>query len=100
MLADPAVNSGGCNQLNAMDELITQLTQRVGLTPDQARQAVETVLGFVKGRLPAPIASQLDGMLGGAAGGAAGGPTPTASTDATSDISGIAKGIGGMFGGN
>ncbi len=76
-----------------MDELITQLTQRVGPTSDQARQAVETVLGFVKGRLPAPIASQLDAMLGGSAGGAA----TSTPADTSSDISGIAKGLGGMF---
>lgn len=68
-----------------MDELITQLTQRVGLSPQQARQAAETVLGFVKSRLPGPIASQIDGVIGGKAG----------STGAVGDI---AKDIGGMFG--
>ncbi len=71
-----------------MNDLIAQLTQRVGLTPDQARQAAETMLGFMKSRLPAPIASQLEAALvdTGGAGGADGG------------IGGIAKGLGGMLG--
>jgi hypothetical protein len=74
-----------------MDELIAQLTQRVGLSPDQARQAAETVLGFVKGRLPAPIAGQLDAALAGT-GGSTGGSTGGGLGD-------VAKGIGGMLGG-
>ena len=71
-----------------MNELITQLTQRVGLTPEQARLAAETVLGFVKTRLPEPIASQIDQLVAGGtgAGGSAAG------------LGGIAKEIGGMFG--
>lgn len=68
-----------------MDELISQLTSRVGLSPQQARQAAETVLGFVKSRLPAPIASQVDGIIGGK-GGASGG------------FGEIEKDIGGMLG--
>lgn len=67
-----------------MDELIQQLETRVGLSPAQAKQAADTVLAFVKTRLPAPIAGQIDGVLGGKAGGAG--------------LGGIAKDIGGMFG--
>ena len=66
-----------------MDELINQVAQRTGLAPDKARMAVETVLGFLKTRLPGPIASQLDSAL---AGGAAGG------------LADAAKGLGGMLG--
>jgi uncharacterized protein (DUF2267 family) len=66
-----------------MDELINQVAQRTGLAPDKARTAVDTVLGFLKTRLPGPIASQLDSAVSGkTAGGAA---------DA-------AKGLGGIFG--
>ena len=67
-----------------MDELIKQLTTRVGLSPDQARQAADTVLGFVKTRLPGPIASQIDGVIGGKSGGGGFGD--------------IAKDLGGMLG--
>ena len=74
-----------------MDELTTQLTQRLGITPDQARQAIETVLGFVKGRLPAPIANQLDGLLGTTASGTGHVPAPTG------ELGSIATELGGLF---
>jgi hypothetical protein len=67
-----------------MDELIKLVAQKTGISPDQARAAVETVVGFLKQKLPAPIAGQLDGVLaGGAASGA---------DDAL-------KGLGGLLGG-
>lgn len=69
-----------------MDELVNQVAQRTGLAPDKARTAVDTVLGFLKTRLPAPIASQLDGALSGESGGMAGG------------LGNAAESLGGMFG--
>ena len=69
-----------------MDELVNQVCQKTGISQDQAQQAVQTVMGFLKDRLPAPIASQLDNVLGGQ--GGAGG------------IAGQAgQALGGMFGG-
>ena len=73
-----------------MDELIKQVVERTGVSESQARTAVETVVGFLKERLPAPVASHVDGALGGAA-GAAGGLAGKAG-----DVLG---GLGGMFGG-
>jgi hypothetical protein len=73
-----------------MDELIRQVVERTGISEQQARGAVDTVLGFIKGRLPEPLAGQLDGLVGGAS-GAAGGLADTAG-----DVLG---GLGGMFGG-
>ncbi len=73
-----------------MDELIKQVVERTGISEAQARTAVETVLGFLKTRLPESISGHLDGLVGGAA-GAAGGLAGTAG-----DVLG---GIGGMFGG-
>lgn len=64
-----------------MEELINLVTQKTGLAPDKARAAVDTVLGFLKTRLPAPLASQLDGVLSGKVG-----------------ASDITKGISDMFG--
>ncbi len=46
-----------------MDELVKLVVQKTGISEDQARQAVTVVLGFLKERLPAPIASQIDGVL-------------------------------------
>lgn len=73
-----------------MDDLIKQVTERTGISESQARTAVETVMGFLKDRLPAPIAGQLDGLLG-TAGGALGSVADTAG-----DVLG---GLGGMLGG-
>ncbi len=48
-----------------MDQLIKQVTERTGISEQQAHQAVDTVLGFLKDKLPAPLATQLDAALGG-----------------------------------
>ena len=50
-----------------MDELIKQITQKTGISADQAKQAVQQVLDFLKQKLPAPIASQIDTVLKGGA---------------------------------
>lgn len=67
-----------------MDELIKQVAERTGIGEEQARTAVETVVGFLKERLPAPIAGQVDTVLG---------------SGQASDIAGdIAGKVGGFFG--
>ena len=48
-----------------MDELIKQVAAKTGISEDQARTAVTTVLGFLKTKLPAPIAGQIDNAIGG-----------------------------------
>jgi hypothetical protein len=48
-----------------MEELVKQVAQRTGISEDHARTAVTTVLGFLKDKLPAPIASQIDNVVGG-----------------------------------
>jgi hypothetical protein len=51
-----------------MDELVNLVSQKTGITQDQARMAVSTVLGFVKQRLPAALASQIDALVNAPAG--------------------------------
>jgi len=48
-----------------MDELVKQIAQKVGISPDQARQAVTMVVDFLKTKLPAPIANQVQAVLSG-----------------------------------
>lgn len=55
-----------------MEELIKQVTAKTGISEDQARSAVTTVLDFLKTKLPAPIAGQIDNVIGGGASGTAG----------------------------
>lgn len=46
-----------------MDQLVQQVAQKTGLPEAQAREAVQTVVDFIKQRLPAPIAAQVDGFI-------------------------------------
>lgn len=55
-----------------MEELIKQVVSKTGISEEQARTAVTTVLGFVKDKLPAPIASQIDNAISGEGGGVGG----------------------------
>lgn len=68
-----------------MNEIIQRLIERTGLPQDQAASAVETVIGFLKERLPAPVASQIDGLLSGESGMA-------------DKLGGVGASLGGMFG--
>jgi len=65
-----------------MDELIKLVTQKTGISKDQAQAAVETVLKFLKGKLPGPVGAQIESALSG-------GDVSTQS---------ISKKLGGLFG--
>jgi len=67
--------------------LIKGITEKTGISEEQARSAITTVSGFLKEKLPAPIAGQVDNILSGAGG----------MTDKLGDA---ASKIGGMFGGS
>jgi len=69
-----------------MKEVIALITQKTGISEEQAKGAVETVVGFLKQKLPGPLGSQLDSIIGGGGGGGGGG------------LGDIAGGLGGMFG--
>jgi uncharacterized protein (DUF2267 family) len=65
-----------------MEELVKMVADKVGISEAQAKQAVEMVMGFLKDKLPEPIAGQLDAALEG-------------------DVSGLgdlAGGLGKLFG--
>ncbi|HYD94660.1 MAG TPA: hypothetical protein VEC01_04990 [Noviherbaspirillum sp.] len=72
-----------------MNEIIQRVIEKTGLPEDKAASAVEAAVGFIKERLPGPVASQLDSVVGGGGTGDSGG---------ASGMGGIASGIGGMFG--
>ncbi len=65
-----------------MDELVKLVVKKTGLPEAQARQAVETVIGYLKKKLPAPVASQIDGILAGGN---------------VSQVADAAKGLGGLL---
>jgi hypothetical protein len=51
-----------------MEDLIRLIVQQVNITEEQARQTVNTILGYVRDRLPEPMAEQVQSFL--ASGGA------------------------------
>jgi hypothetical protein len=69
-----------------MEELIKQVTAKTGISEDQARLAVTTVLNFIKGKLPEPIAGQIDNVIGSGGGGE------------SSTLSDLASKAGGLLG--
>ena len=52
-----------------MDQLVKLVSQKTGLSEEKSRMAVEIVIEYLKGKLPAPIAGQIDGLLAGDEGG-------------------------------
>jgi hypothetical protein len=69
-----------------MNEIIQRLIDKTGLPEDKAAAAVDTVVGFLKEKLPSPVASQIDNLMGGGGDGAG-------------QSGGIGARIGSMFGG-
>ena len=47
-----------------MDELVKLVVKKTGLSEEVARKAVATVIDFLKKKLPAPVAGQIDLVLG------------------------------------
>lgn len=79
-----------------MDEIITAVAQRTGLSPEQARQAVDAVVAQLRARLPAALAPHLDSLLQGNAAGTSG--ANGAGGGLAGGLGGLAGEIGGMFG--
>ena len=69
-----------------MDELLNRVSEKTGLGPDQSKAAVESVLGFLKEKLPAPLAASLDSLVGGGA------------TSAESGVGGMARRVSAALG--
>jgi len=63
-----------------MEELVKRVSEKAGISEEQARSAVNTVADFLKERVPAPYSSYIDSFMssgsgkeGGGLGGLAGG---------------------------
>jgi hypothetical protein len=69
-----------------MEELVKLVTQKTGISEAMARQAIEVVLGFLKQKLPAPIAQQIDSVIEGG--------------DLAGGLDSLKKGLGGILGGD
>ena len=69
-----------------MNEIMQRLMDKTGLPEDKAQAALDTVVGFLKEKLPGPVSSQIDSLMAGGASGM------------SDKLGGLAKGLGGMFG--
>jgi hypothetical protein len=67
-----------------MDNLIKMIAAKTGITEEQAKQAAETVVTFLKENVPGPLATQLDNIVNGA--------------QAAGRLAKAAKELRGMFG--
>jgi len=64
-----------------MDELVKLVAKKTGISQEMAKTAVETVVNFLKQKLPKPLAGQIDAVLGNAGG-----------------AEDLLKGVGGLLG--
>lgn len=71
-----------------MDELIKLVADKTGIPADTATTAVTTVIGFLKDKLPAPLASQLDGLIG----------SNSSQSNEAGDSGNLLDSVGKMFG--
>ena len=55
-----------------MEELVQQVSQRAGITEEQAKVAVETVADILRERIPSPYNKYVDSFLNGEGGGQGG----------------------------
>jgi hypothetical protein len=46
-----------------MKELINIIVQKTGISQENAQKSVQVTLGFLKTKLPTPLAAQLDSVL-------------------------------------
>ena len=67
-----------------MDELVKIVSEKAGISESQARTAVETVMGYLKDKLPAPLDSQVEKALDNGSSG--------------SSLEGLPEGLMGLFG--
>lgn len=51
-----------------MEELIKTVTAKAGISESQAKSAVETVVSFIKDKMPGGIGGQVESFLSGNAG--------------------------------
>lgn len=69
-----------------MDRIVKLVSEKAGISEAQARTAVNTVVGFLKDRMPAGMGAQVEKFLQDDTGTGGG------------DIGGMKDKLGGMFG--
>lgn len=74
-----------------MDQLYTLVAEKAGISAEQAKTAVETVIDFVQQQLPEPLASQVTAMMSSSGG--------AVDVNQLNSMLGGLGGLAGLFGG-
>ena len=74
-----------------MEQLIATVAEKAGISKDQAKSAIDSVMGFLKDKLPASLAGQLDHLVPSEAG-------EEAEESEGGAMGALKKGFGGLFG--
>ncbi len=72
-----------------MEDLIQKITDKVGISPDQAKSAIETVLSHFKEKLPSGIGDTLESFVQGG--------SNTVSSTAENLLGGLKDKLSGLF---
>lgn len=72
-----------------MEQIVKLVVEKTGISEEQAKIAVETVIAQLKQRLPEPYAKNLDTLLASDLCGA---------VDKLDDVAGMLGGLGGLLG--
>ncbi|HEX8514625.1 MAG TPA: hypothetical protein VF868_00395 [Bacteroidia bacterium] len=75
-----------------MDQLIKMVTEKAGISEAQAKTAVESVVSFLKDKMPAGIGSQVETFVKGSGSGG----SSNSLGSAVSGIAGKLKGTSGL----
>jgi hypothetical protein len=79
-----------------MNELVTLISQKTGLSSDMAQQVLTVIQGYVKDKVPEPMASQVNNVLTGQMGGMSATANPEGANQPTSQGKSF---LGNLFGG-
>ena len=81
-----------------MNELVQLVQQKTGLSQEMAEKVVNTVVGYLKTKLPEPMASGLDSLIGGGAGTSPAGDAGNDAGGVMDKAKAMVAGLGGMMG--
>jgi hypothetical protein len=74
-----------------MHQLVSEISTKLGVSEETAQHAVDIVVEYLKTKLPAPLAAQLENVL------CAGTPAEGAAAESSTAETGIAGMVGKLF---
>ena len=84
-----AAFNGSLDHASTMNELIKIIVQKTGISQENAQKSAQAVVDFLKSKLPAPVAAQLDSFLSGETSGVVNALTEQAGGFLKGQLSGV-----------